>query len=106
VVTFTSIFPGCYSGRWPHIHFEVYPSLDSATTVDNKIATSQVALPKDASDLVYATAGYEQSIPNLAQLSLASDNVFADDGGVRQLGTITGSVAEGFTVSLDVPVSG
>ena len=23
-VTFTSIFPGCYSGRWPHIHFEVY----------------------------------------------------------------------------------
>ncbi|MGO3315272.1 MAG: hypothetical protein ACTIMA_15950, partial [Brachybacterium tyrofermentans] len=20
-VTFTSIFPGCYSGRWPHIHF-------------------------------------------------------------------------------------
>lgn len=21
--TFTSIFPACYSGRWPHIHFEV-----------------------------------------------------------------------------------
>src|SRR5262245_53449414 len=26
-VRFTSIFPGCYSGRWPHIHFEVYRSL-------------------------------------------------------------------------------
>ena len=25
LVTFTSIFPACYSGRWPHIHFEVYP---------------------------------------------------------------------------------
>ena len=25
VVTFTSIFPACYAGRWPHIHFEVYP---------------------------------------------------------------------------------
>ena len=24
-VTFTSIFPAAYSGRWPHIHFEVYP---------------------------------------------------------------------------------
>ncbi len=23
-VTFTSIFPAAYSGRWPHIHFEVY----------------------------------------------------------------------------------
>jgi protocatechuate 3,4-dioxygenase beta subunit len=22
-VTFQSIFPACYSGRWPHIHFEV-----------------------------------------------------------------------------------
>ena len=32
-VTFTSIFPGCYSGRWPHIHFEVYPSLSAATDV-------------------------------------------------------------------------
>src|SRR4029453_1536909 len=30
-VTFTSIFPACYSGRWPHIHFEVYPSLAAAT---------------------------------------------------------------------------
>jgi protocatechuate 3,4-dioxygenase beta subunit len=24
-VTFTSVIPGCYAGRWPHIHFEVYP---------------------------------------------------------------------------------
>jgi protocatechuate 3,4-dioxygenase beta subunit len=31
VVTFHSIFPGCYSGRWPHIHYEVYESLDAAT---------------------------------------------------------------------------
>ena len=58
-VTFTTIFPGCYAGRWPHIHFEVYPSLTAATNVANKIATSQIALPKAASDLVYATTGYE-----------------------------------------------
>ena len=24
-VRFTTIFPACSSGRWPHIHFEVYP---------------------------------------------------------------------------------
>ena len=23
-VSFTTVFPGCYTGRWPHIHFEVY----------------------------------------------------------------------------------
>ena len=28
---FTTIFPACYAGRWPHIHFEVYPSLAKAT---------------------------------------------------------------------------
>jgi hypothetical protein len=26
-VTFQTIYPGCYDGRWPHIHFEVYESL-------------------------------------------------------------------------------
>jgi len=104
VVTFTSIFPACYSGRWPHIHFEVYPSLAKATDPTNKIATSQVALPKDTCDLVYATDGYSQSVSNLTQVSLASDNVFGNDGGVHQLGTISGSVSGGLTVELAVPV--
>ena len=29
-LSFTTIFPGCYRGRWPHIHFEVFPSLAAA----------------------------------------------------------------------------
>jgi protocatechuate 3,4-dioxygenase beta subunit len=106
VVTFDSIFPAAYQGRWPHIHFEVYPSLETATDEANKIATSQIALPKDACDAVYATAGYEQSVRNMSSHSLASDMVFADDGGVRQLGTVTGDVSSGYGVSLTVPVNG
>ncbi len=43
---------------------------------------------------------------NLSQVSLTTDNVFGDDGGVHELGTVTGSVADGLTVSLTVPVSG
>jgi protocatechuate 3,4-dioxygenase beta subunit len=104
VVTFTSIFPACYSGRWPHIHFEVYSNLAAATDDANKIATSQVALPKDACTAVYATAGYEQSVTNLQRVSLATDNVFGDDGGAHQLGTMSGSVPEGYAVELAVPV--
>ena len=102
---FTSIFPACYAGRWPHIHFEVYRSLDEATDDANRIATSQVALPEDVCSAVYATAGYEQSVRNVAQVSLTSDNVFGEDGGARQLGTVTGSVDEGLVVELAVPVS-
>jgi protocatechuate 3,4-dioxygenase beta subunit len=103
-VRFTSIFPGCYSGRWPHIHFEVYPDQGSITDAGNAIATSQVALPQDVSEKVYAQPGYEDSVQNLARVSLQSDNVFGEDGGARQLGTASGDVTSGYTVSLAVGV--
>jgi protocatechuate 3,4-dioxygenase beta subunit len=103
-VSFTSIFPACYSGRWPHIHFEVYPDEASITDSTNAIATSQVALPKDVCDTVYAQTGYEQSVTNLSQLSLQTDNIFSDDGGALQLATVTGEVTSGYTVALRVGV--
>lgn len=102
-VTFTSIFPACYSGRWPHIHFEVYPSLAEATAAGDKLATSQIAMPKDVCETVYATDGYRGSVRNLARTSLTTDNVFSD-GYASQLGTVTGSVADGYAVTLSVPV--
>lgn len=103
VVTFQSIFPGCYAGRWPHIHFEVYPTLASAASVSNKVATSQIALPKASCDLVYATSGYETSVRNLAGVTLATDNVFSD-GAALELATVTGSVSGGFTATLTVAI--
>ena len=103
IVTFTSIYPGCYSGRWPHIHFEVYPTLASSTSVANKIATSQIALPKAANDLVYATSGYGNSASNATQITLASDGVFSD-GASLELATVAGSVSNGFVSSLTVAV--
>ena len=62
IVRFTSIFPSCYPGRWPHIHFQVYPHRESISDSRSAIATSQVALPKAICDKVYATTGYEQSV--------------------------------------------
>jgi protocatechuate 3,4-dioxygenase beta subunit len=102
-VTFTSIFPAAYSGRWPHIHFEVYPSLEAATTAGGKLQTSQMALPEAACRQVYATEGYSQSLQNLSQTSLQTDMVFSD-GYSLQLGTVTGSVEDGMTATLNVPV--
>jgi len=102
-VKFTSTYPGCYSGRWPHIHFELYQSLSAATAVRNKIATSQIALPKTASDLVYATSGYSASVANLSRISLASDMVFSD-GASLELATAAGDVSNGMTAALTVAV--
>ena len=102
-LTFTTVFPGCYAGRWPHIHFEVYPSLAAATAVGNEVATSQLALPQAACSAAYATAGYEASVRNAAAVTLASDNVFSD-GSALELATMTGSVSDGFTAALTVAV--
>jgi protocatechuate 3,4-dioxygenase beta subunit len=104
VVRFTSIFPACYSGRWPHIHFEVYPDQASITDTAGVLATSQVALPQDVCEQVYAQSGYEQSVQNLSEVSLTSDNIFSDDGGASQLATVTGDVASGYAASLVVGV--
>jgi hypothetical protein len=44
-------------------------------------------------------------VRNLAQVSLATDNVSGEDDGARQLGTVRGRVEDGFTVELAVPVA-
>jgi protocatechuate 3,4-dioxygenase beta subunit len=103
-VAFTSIFPACYSGRWPHIHFEVYASLSDATSSGPIVKTSQIALPKEACEAVYATPGYEQSVASLSQVSLAGDNVFGDDGGIHQLATMSGDPAGGYTAALAIGI--
>ncbi|GLZ81627.1 3,4-dioxygenase subunit beta [Actinorhabdospora filicis] len=102
-VTFTTIFPACYDGRWPHMHFEVYADLAAATSAGDKLKTSQLALPKAACDEVYATGGYEKSTRTFARVSLDSDMVFRD-GSDKQLAAITGDPSAGYHVSLDVGV--
>ena len=47
--------------------------------------------------------GYEQSVSNLAQVSLDSDGIFSD-GYSLQMAKVTGSVDEGYVATLNVPV--
>jgi protocatechuate 3,4-dioxygenase beta subunit len=102
---FVSVFPGAYSGRWPHIHFEVYPSLAEATKAGNKITTSQLALPETSCKEVYGTTGYTQSVQNMARTSLKQDMVFRD-GVDHQMATMSGNVGSGYTASLTFAVEG
>lgn len=108
-VTFSTIFPGCYSGRWPHIHFEIYPSLSAATdssAVSDHTMISQLALPAAACNQVYGVAaGYGASVANFANISLTSDNVFGNDGAALQMASVSGNVNGGFAATLQVGVS-
>ena len=72
--------------------------------MSNKIATSQLALPKSASDLVYATSGYTGSATNLSRITLATDGIFSD-GSALELATVAGSVGAGMTATLTVAVN-
>ena len=103
-VTFQTIFPACYSGRWPHIHFEIYPSLTSATTSNHKLKTSQLALPEDVCRAVFSASGYEQSVDNLSRVTLASDNVFSD-GADLETPRVSGSNDAGYVANLTVAIA-
>ena len=103
--TFTTVFPGCYDGRWPHIHFEVYRSTAEATSDGQIVRTSQIALPQAACEKVYAdTATYPSSASNLGRTSLTRDMVFGDDGGIHQLATVTGDASSGYVANLTIGV--
>ncbi len=93
-VSFTTIYPGWYSGRATHIHVEVYRSGAS-------IKTTQVAFPESVTSAVYATGVYASKGQN--PQSTAGDMVFAD-GTSTELATLTGSAASGYTATLRVVV--
>ena len=103
-VTFISIYPAAYSGRWPHVHYEVYKTVADATSAGTPISISQLAMPDATNTAVFATKGYEQSITNYAGTSLATDGVFAD-GADKETPAITGDVTAGYVATLTVPVA-
>ncbi|MFO1250503.1 MAG: intradiol ring-cleavage dioxygenase [Inhella sp.] len=104
-LSFQTIFPGCYDGRMPHMHFEVFRSTAQASQFSNKIRTSQLAFPTDICQAVYnGVAGYEASRTNFARISFASDNVFSD-GVSLQLAALTGDLTNGYTATLSVGVN-
>ncbi|MGH9021906.1 MAG: 3,4-dioxygenase subunit beta [Acidimicrobiia bacterium] len=102
-VTFKSIFPAAYSGRWPHVHFEVYESLAAATGGGTRYATSQLALPQAACDEAYKVSGYEDSVGNMKRTTLENDYVFSDDARA-QMASASGDAKAGYAVKLSVAV--
>jgi len=103
-VTFLTIFPGCYDGRMPHVHFEVYPMLTKSTTASNRIKTSQFTFPLATLNQVYTATGYASSVQNLSRISYATDNVFSD-GTALQMASMSGDIVNGYVAELTVGVS-
>lgn len=107
-VRFTTIFPGCYDGRWPHIHFEVFESVEAAVSGEASVLTAQIAMPETEAAAVYATdARYSNGTVNLGRITIATDNVFSDNTEaeiVQQTLSLTGDPQSGYAGTLTIPV--
>ncbi|MGH1356296.1 MAG: hypothetical protein ACRBBS_14605 [Thalassovita sp.] len=107
-VRFTTIFPGCYDGRWPHIHFEIFTSPEAAVSGEASVLTAQMAFRQaDAAKVYAADARYSNGTRNLGRITLASDNVFADntaDQIAQQTIATTGDPTSGYQGTLTIPV--
>lgn len=76
-VCFATVFPACYPGRWPHIHFEVFPSAESAVSGKRALLTSQFALPEAECRAVYDSHPlYAASRETINGVSLRRDGIF------------------------------
>jgi protocatechuate 3,4-dioxygenase beta subunit len=97
LASFKTIFPGWYSGRAVHIHVHVYNSSGKSLLV------TQIAFPAAICDTVYTTATdlYKKG---KADTTNERDNVFGD-GYSNELGTISGSIKEGFTLTHTIVVN-
>ena len=108
-VTFQTIFPACYDGRWPHMHFEVFADAAAAVSGADSILTSQLVMPAPEAAAVYAgTALYAASIGNLGDVSVAGDNVFGDNTDAQvaaQTAVLTGDAVAGFVGTVTVGVA-
>lgn len=103
-VAFTTIYPACYSGRWPHIHFEIFlDGLTSASTGRTADLISQLAMPAATNTAVFTgDSRYTASIANYNAITLSSDNVFGDNTSAQiaqMTPALSGSVSAGYSGS-------
>jgi protocatechuate 3,4-dioxygenase beta subunit len=107
---FTTILPGCYPGRFPHMHFEVYPNLERATSYRNRILTSQLAVPADVCKAVYdGVAAYRDSVAAFARTSLERDGIFAGNTPKQlaaQTLALSGDPAGGYRGTVTIGLKG
>lgn len=95
LVTFTSIFPGWYSGRSTHIHVHIYNSAGTSLKV------TQIAFPEGTGTALLAVGGYAKGMSGYTYNS--ADGIFSD-GVSLELATVTGNTTDGFVLSISMSV--
>jgi len=108
VVRFTTIVPGCYPGRWPHFHFEVFTSAQAAVSGQASVLTAQIALPRaECADVYSSHSAYANGTRNLRRLNLRRDGIFRDNTAAQlaqQTLAMRGNASSAYAGTLTIPV--
>lgn len=96
LVTFTSIFPGWYSGRATHIHVHVY------TAGGTSLNVTQIAFPEGTGTALALVNGYSKGMTGYTYNN--ADNVFSDDSSGVEISKVTGTLAAGFELTFKLNV--
>ena len=104
LVSFTSIFPGWYSGRTTHIHVHIYNASGTSLLV------TQIAFPGGSSSAVATVNGsggtaYGYTKGMSGYTYNAADNVFSDDTTGVEIATFTGSLSAGYILAHTIKVA-
>jgi protocatechuate 3,4-dioxygenase beta subunit len=103
--TFVTVFPGCYPGRWPHLHFEVFRDRRHAKDGTQALKTSQIAMLAGPCRKVYqGDYGYTGSADAFSRISLATDSVFGDDLAAHEQPVMAGHPGVGYTAAITVGI--
>ena len=109
-VTFQTIVPACYPGRYPHIHVEVFSRDAVMSGFKNSILASQLIMPRGVCERVYRHgSGYGESLRHLARVTVATDQVFDSSTAAQvaaQTPAIAGSPDAGYTGAVRIGIRG
>ncbi len=99
-VTFTTIYPGWYTGRTIHIHIRVR-TYSGSSVVGNFV--SQIFFDETSNNTVLAQSAYSRS--SARDTTNATDNIYQVANKERMLSATTGSVAAGYSSVITMGVS-
>lgn len=95
VASFTSIFPGWYPGRAPHIHAHIFDKNGQSLLI------SQIAFPEEIISKVYAQGAYKDH--GQTDTSNKTDHVFKDSIA-NELAVISGNNDDGYVLNHSIYV--
>jgi protocatechuate 3,4-dioxygenase beta subunit len=100
LVKFSTIYPGWYPGRTPHIHVKVHVGGQTGATYSggHVAHTGQLYFPEDLSDQVYKQAPY--STHTGRRTPQAQDAVFANEHGSATILQLAAHPSSGYTAAI------